>query len=313
MNKLQLSSSETTRETFKSLKNQRYVENYNLQSKKNLFNFEEYLKIGIPQQISNPNIDFFEWFIGFFEAEGSFCHWFDGKTHRFNIEINQKDPKLMYKIKKNLGFGNVIQFKQKNNIYWRYTTSSFNNIKRIILLFNGNLITNYKNIKFYNFLKQFNLIYNESIIILKPKVILSLNSYWLSGFLEGDGDFVAMQRKIVNRKKLNTGLIIKFYVTQKKNEITLLNQIKILFNITTNIYTVHNGNKLQKYDRLETCNLESLKYIKIYLQNYPFLGQRHILIKRWIRLIDYKINDYPFTSKSNKKLLRLILSTKNYN
>lgn len=305
-------SPETIRETFKSLPNRTYIKNNNFKSENDLFNFEQYLKYDIPQKISNPNILFFEWFIGFFEAEGSFCNWFDGKQHRFNIEINQKDPKLMYKIKKNLGFGNVTCFKGKKGVYWRYTTSSFTNIKRLILLFNGNLITDSKNIKFYTFLKQFNSVYNESIIILKPKVKLSLNSYWLSGFLEGDGGFFAMRRKILNRKKLNTGLLIKFYVTQK-NETSLLNKIKILFNIPGNIYTLHNGDKLQQYNRLETSNLESLKCIKVYLQKYPFLGQRQILVKRWVRLIDYKIKDYPFTYKSNKKLIRLILSTKNYN
>ena len=311
MNKLKLESSETTRETFKSLQNKRQINNYGLQSRTNVFNFEDYLKYGTPQQISNPNTHFLEWFIGFFEAEGSFCHWFDGKKDRFQIEINQKDPQLMYKIKKYLGFGNVIQFKRKDKIYWRYSTSSFINIKRFILLFNGNFITNHKNIQFYDFLKIFNQIYTESITILKSKVILSLNSYWLSGFLEGDGGFWVTQLENLNKKKLNTGLKIKFYITQK-NEFVLLNQIKILFDIQTNIYKIHNGNKLQKYNRLETCDLESLKLIKSYLQKYPFLGQRQILVKRWIRLIDYKINDYPLTPKSSKKLTRLIFSTKNH-
>lgn len=309
MNKLQLDSSETTRETFKSLQTKRQIKNYNVESTNNLFNFENYDQFVKPQQIKKLNIDFLEWFIGFFEAEGSFCNWFDGKKDRFQIEINQKDPKLMYKIKKNLGFGNVTQFKQKDEVYWCYSTSSFINIKRFILLFNGNFITYHKNIQFYDFLNKFNQIYTESNIILKPKIILSLNSYWLSGFLEGDGGFFVVQRKILNRKKLNIGLKIKFYITQK-NELKLLTNIKILFQIPTNIYKIHNGNQFQKYNRLETCNLESLKLIKNYLEKYPFLGQRKILVKRWIRLIDYKLNDYPLTVKSSKKLTRLILSTK---
>lgn len=309
MNKLQLDSSETTRETFKSLQTKRQIKNYNVESTNNLFNFENYDQFVKPQQIKKLNIDFLEWFIGFFEAEGSFCNWFDGKKDRFQIEINQKDPKLMYKIKKNLGFGNVTQFKQKDEVYWCYSTSSFINIKRFILLFNGNFITYHKNIQFYDFLNKFNQIYTESNIILKPKIILSLNSYWLSGFLEGDGGFFVVQRKILNKKKLNIGLKIKFYITQK-NELKLLTNIKILFQIPTNIYKIYNGNQFQKYNHLETCNLESLKLIKNYLEKYPFLGQRKILVKRWIRLIDYKLNDYPLTVKSSKKLTRLILSTK---
>lgn len=312
MNKVILDSSETTRETFKSLKNKRQIKNYSLENKKYLiFNFEKYLNYEIPQQ-KTVNIYFLEWFIGFFEAEGSFSHWFDGKLDRFNIKIDQKDPKLIYKIRTNLGFGNVTHFKKKKKIYWRYSTIHFNNIKRFILLFNGNFITDYKNIQFYGFLKKFNLIYNEYIIILKPKVILSLNSYWLSGFLEGECGFFAIRYKVLNRKKLNSGLIIKFYIIQK-NEIILLNKIKNLLNISTDIYKIYNVNKLKKYNYLETCNLENLKSIKVYLQDYPFLGQRQILLKKWIRLIDYKIKNYPLTIKSNKKLFRLIFSIKNYN
>ena len=136
-----------------------------------------------------------------------------------------------------------------------------------------------------------------------------LNNAWLSGFLEGDGGFFAMQRKLLNKKKLNSGLIIKFYVTQKQ-EILLLQQIKNLFEISTKLSQIHNGNQLQKYNRLETSNVTSLKLIKNYLQRYPFLGQKQIVIKRWIRLIDYKIKDYPMTPKSTKKLKQLIFSTK---
>lgn len=79
----------------------------------------------------------------FFEAEGSFTTWFN-KKQRFQISITQKDPKLMYKIKISLGFGNVISFTRNNKKYWCYQTSSSKNLKRFILLFNGNLITSKK-------------------------------------------------------------------------------------------------------------------------------------------------------------------------
>ena len=103
-------------------KNQSHVVN-------SIFNLEPYFQQGTPDHITNPNIGFLEWFIGFFEDEGSFCHWFDGKKNRCQIEITQKDPRLMYKIKKNLGFGNVCQFTKETDgiFYWRYSTSRFEN------------------------------------------------------------------------------------------------------------------------------------------------------------------------------------------
>jgi LAGLIDADG endonuclease len=321
-------SSETTRETLIVLKKKRkrnknkawaFCKNKN-NIVNSIFNLEPYFQQGTPDHIPNPNIDFLEWFIGFFEAEGSFCYWFDGKKNRCQIEITQKDPKLMYKVKKNFGFGNVSKFtKEKDDIfYWRYSTSRFDNLQRLIFLFNGNFITFYKKAMFSDFIKNFNDVYNVTVllqpnkkILLKPLFIQMQKSYWLSGFLEGDGGFWAKQFKKPNKKKLNTGLKIKFYITQK-NEIFLLSTIKTLFKIPSGIYQIRNGYTSFQYNRLETSHVKSLILIKNYLQKHPFLGQKKILIKRWIRLIDYKLNDYPLTSISSKKLTRLVLSTKQH-
>lgn len=274
------------------------------------FNFENYIKFGTPKHKPNPDISFLEWFIGFFEAEGFFCHWFDGKRDRVQIEINQKDPKLMYKIKMHLGFGNVTKYIKNNKIYWRYQTSNYKNLHRFIYLFNGNWITTHKFKMFSEFIQNFNQIYNTKIIVFEKRVKPSLYTSWLSGFLEGDGGFWAQQFNDSKRKKLNSGLKIKFFLTQK-NELNLLKQIKILLNIQTKIYQITNGHSFFLYNRLETSQLRSLQILINYLNKYPFKGQRNILIVRWSRLIRYKINNYPMSPKSIKKLQRLIESTKN--
>ena len=38
------------------------------------FNFINYIKLGKSKHIKSINIQFLEWFIGFFEAESSFCN-----------------------------------------------------------------------------------------------------------------------------------------------------------------------------------------------------------------------------------------------
>jgi hypothetical protein len=277
----------------------------------NNFIFKTYKKEGLPSHFKTINQNFLEWFIGFFEAEGSFCQWFDGKKQRLQIEINQKDPKLMYVIKKKLGFGNVTQFKKSHTqqIYWRYQTSKRQNLERFIYLFNGNLVTKHKLSQFTKFLEEFNLIYKANFIILLSQPKVSLQTAWLAGFLEGDGGFWACQKKTKTQKKLKTGLIIKFYLTQK-NALSLLNQLKSLFAISSKIYSLTNGHSNVRYNRLETTYLNSLLKIKTYLEEFPFYGQRQILVKRWCRLIDYKIKDYALTSKSIQKLERLVLATK---
>ena len=296
MNKLKLNSSETTREKLLTQ-----------------FNFETYLKYGTPQQIKNINIDFLEWFIGFFEAEGSFSCWFDGKTNRVEIEITQKDPQLMYKIRKNLGFGQVTQFLRNHKIYWRYKTSNEKYLKSFIYLFNGNLVSNYKKKMFEKFVSNYNKIYGTQFVVFNKNIVPSFETAWLSGFLEGNGGFYATSNNIIkfNKSGFKTyNFIMKFYITQK-DELLLLNHIKKLFGMNNNIYQIHNGHTLDKYNRLETSKLSCHLLVIDYLEKYPFLGKRKITFSRWKRLLNYKIYKYPITNKSIIKLKRLILSTKN--
>lgn len=280
-----------------------------IKNKKNsIFQFEAYFKI---RNQTPSSTDFLEWFIGFFEAEGSFCRWFDGKKWRYQIQITQKDPKLMYKIKKKLGFGNTPFFRRNNTTYWCYQVRKTDHLKALIFLFNGNLVTDHKSQNFELFVHQFYKSQKEKPIEIleKNQKGVSLQTYWLSGFLEGVGGFWATQKRNLKQTKLSTGLFIKFYMTQK-NELVLLKRIQNVFQISTEVYQLNNGSNTIMYNRLETTHQNSLNIIRTYLEIHPFLGQRNILVKRWIRLLDYKEKNYPLTEKSSQKLRRLVLSTK---
>lgn len=298
-------SSETTRETL--LKQKEFV----TVDQQNHFNFNSYRKKGTPMHKPLPDKTFLEWFIGFFEAEGSFTTWFD-KKQRFEISITQKDPKLMFKIKTSLGFGNVISFTRNHQHYWTYQTSSIKNVNRFILLFNGNLITAKKQKQFKTWVELINTTYQTRHSLLQNSVSVSLKTGWLSGFLEGDGGFYAKSTDFLYKKKdgsLSYIIRMKFYITQK-GEIGVLNKMKSLLQIPSEIYTITNGHSSQNYNRLETSVLKCHQKIIHYLTIYPFLGQRNVLIKRWGRIINYRIKKYPITEKSIKKLKRLLESTK---
>lgn len=125
-----LSSSETTREI-------------ELAS----FNFQKYIEKGTPQHRPFPDKVFLEWFIGFFEAEGCFQAWKEKNgLYRFGIEINQKEPGLMFKIRTRLGFGRVIEYSKKGELYFRFYTNKREHLERLILLFDGHLITEKKEV-----------------------------------------------------------------------------------------------------------------------------------------------------------------------
>jgi len=53
----------------------------------------------IPQHIKSYDPKFINWFVGFTEGDGSFV--VDNNTNRISFIITQKDPKVLYYIKKN--------------------------------------------------------------------------------------------------------------------------------------------------------------------------------------------------------------------
>ena len=220
----------------------------------------------------------------------------------------------MYKIKKNLGFGQVTQFSKNHKTYWCYKTNNEKYLKSFIYLFNGNLVSNHKKKMIEKFVINYNKIYDtQFIVIFNNNIVPSFKTAWLSGFLEGDGDFYVISNNIIKVNKDGSktyNFNLKFYITQK-NELFLLNNIKKLFEITTNIYQINNGKMPYKYNRLETSKLKCHLLVIEYLEKYPFLGKRKITFSRWKRLLGYKINKYPITDKSILKLKRLIYSTKN--
>ena len=61
---------------------------------------------------------FINWFIGFTEGDGSFVRWLE--TNKISFVITQKDPKVLYYIKNNLGFGKIYKCKDS---YYRYIVS----------------------------------------------------------------------------------------------------------------------------------------------------------------------------------------------
>ena len=67
--------------------------------------FDAYFTTFKPEHIKSINTQFLEWFIGFSEGDGSFIV----SNERCYFMINQKDLKILYKMKAILGFGQVFK------------------------------------------------------------------------------------------------------------------------------------------------------------------------------------------------------------
>jgi hypothetical protein len=85
-------------------------------------------------------------------------------------------------------------------------------------------------------------------------LIVSLQTAWLSGFLEGDGGFWASSQHVTYKLKdstLSYSVRMKFYITQK-GELELLNTE---YNFKFPAYLSQDGHTSYKYNRLESSSL----------------------------------------------------------
>lgn len=245
---LYLGSSETTREA-------------------SFFDFCDYQTYGKPDHIKFQQhqnyYDFLIWFIGFSEGDG--CFFFTEKSLFFMI--NQKNPKVLYKIRKQLGFGIVRKYVQNKKQYYRLDISTKKNVLRLIYLFNGNLILDKVYKKFKSWVGKANQLRQLNIKIKSKKPEINLKNSWLSGFIEADGGFYARIRK---RPKMAVKyqLNMKFYMTQK-GELCTLKQIIDLLKAKVNIFEFCQNSIL--YNRIEICSLLSHTILLDYLERYLFI------------------------------------------
>ena len=272
------------------------------------FNFSKYIK-NKPEHIKNVNESFLEWFIGFTEGDGSFII----SNKRCYFVINQKDIKILYKIKANLGFGHVFKYIQNNKIYGRYVVQDKKNCRRLAHIFNGNLVLNKTNERFKIWIKELN------IIILTTKGVINLENSWLSGFIDAEGGFYASLTK-QNNLILKYRLRLKFYITQK-NEYELLKLItRLLYFKQKNIKksNLFNPDKyISKYSnniyRLEISTSSLIVVILDYLTKYKLKSEKIITFFRWKRIYLNKDILKNLAVKSKKSLTRFKKLVKSVN
>jgi hypothetical protein len=200
---------------------------------------------------------FLEWFIGFSEGDGSFIV---SKGRCFFILV-QKDPKILYKIKKYLGFGSVSQ----SGLYYRYIVASIPSIEKLINLFNGNFRLNKTCIRFSKWLSL--PVYAHIKYIEERKKIL-LEDSWLSGFIDAEGCF-----NFTIRKDRLSGIRYRFILDQK-GEKDALEQVAFLFEIETNKKNVYERSSLENMFRLCIESKEIHFKLFNYLNKNPLRTQK---------------------------------------
>lgn len=129
----------------------------------------------------------------------------------------------------------------------------------------------------------------------------SLNPYWISGFVTGEGSFTFFTKK----RNSASGKIVKDYtlvfeISQRTQDLQLLNLIASYFKVGK-VYTETRG--ISKY-RLRSKN-NILNIIIPHFNNYPLEGYKVIQFSLWIKIVKI-LNDQTRTEQRDIEVERLI-------
>lgn len=235
------------------------------------------------------NKRFLEWFIGFTEGTGRFVV-LKNKVY-FDISLNIDNIQVLYYIRKQLGFGKVLITKKDSiPVKGTFYVTSKDNFNRLITLFNGNLCTLNKKEEFKTWLKVFNSQYSDNILFIDRLVKPSLNTGWLSGFIDAVGFFSGRLKDSNPLNDTSKTPYLTFYIVQK--EFYILNIISELL--------VNDKYKNIKYNKdldglIFSCsNVTKLKLIINYLHRYNLKTKKSLAFTKWCK-IHYIILNKEYT------------------
>ena len=245
------------------------------------------------------------WFIGFVEGAGAFIINKDGYLE-FRITWPSKDAQILFKIKKELGFGIVRAQGSKNNTHC-YIVYEIKNILKLIAIFNGNIFLESKKEQFKLWLNTFNLRYKENILYLDKEFKPSLKDAWLSGFSDAEGYFTCS----VDDNKWNTVKLVRLkyilYTLAKENSENMDHLANIL-----------GGKKhLIKNDGGYNVTVNTTKLLSVaqYFNIYHLKTKKYILYFNWIKIYKLVVNKKHKNSEGLLLILRYKdnINKSNYN
>ena len=227
----------------------------------------------VPAQKKKYNQQFYQWFCGFSEGDGSFI---TTTNNRAMFIINQKDSTVLRKIRQGLGFGKLSQYGN----YYRYIVADKAGVERLIAIFNGNLLLEKTNARFVKWLERRNSWYPPEKKIVHRGVCTAhpLDSSWCSGFIDAEGCFHA-QRQADSRYSLGYRIRLRFTLDQRGEKILLLKCQTALQGGSVYLRSS------QDMWRLETWSLHSHRVLSRYLAIHPLHSVKRVAQTRFFRLL----------------------------
>lgn len=268
------------------------------------FDFENYVNVK-PRHKKNIDINFIIWFIGFVEGDGSFV--VSNNKVYFDLTQHLRDIALLYQIKTTLGFGSVLTRTDGHREVGVYYITGKDNFARLIHLFNGNLVCDFKKQQFKVWLDVYNKQYSQCEVYKQSVILPSFHNAWLSGFIDAEGCFSARVKKC-KTSKAGVNLFVDFSLAHKDKQI--LSHIKHLLNILTNSNIVFD--RSWNGYRFYLSNKKRLICLINYLKCYKLKTKKNIDFFIWGKIHHLGIIKEHLTPLGLFKIKKLISSIRTY-
>lgn len=218
------------------------------------------------------------WAIGFFEAEGT-LKIINNRIY-IGISLSTNNIQSLYQIKKIFGLGNVKIRKDSRYADWKLSSTLSDRITFINLI-NGRLVTSKRNNESIELIRYLNVKFLLDLKYLGSSIFTRDNS-WLTGFIEGDGNFNVQIRSHT--------IAIRISISQGEEDI--LRMINNIFPGSISQSTNPNSHFKYSVGSIETRNL-----FRNYFSIFPLKTNKNMEYQRWLKCHDIVIQGLHKTSK----------------
>jgi len=211
----------------------------------------------------NTNEELGYYLAGLIEGDGYFGE------HLLEIAFHENDTFLAYFIKKEIGYGSVLNLRHKRSV--RYVLRHSEGLTKVLNLVNGKFL--FKNKINQLFKHQWDKKFN--ITILPPTNFYLLSNYWLAGFVDADGSFViTLANSKTHKSKFSVRL--EFIIKQKNME--LLELIKQTFG--GHIYYL----KSEELFYYNSISFKSAKSVINYFDKFQLISSKWVNYLKWRKI-----------------------------
>jgi hypothetical protein len=166
--------------------------------------FDDFYTYGQASHVPRISQEFLEWFIGFFEGEGSFIsdNTLDKRNNRvgtrLRVSLCQKEKRILEIIQKTFGFGSLHCWERNQKTYWRWSVDSKKSVEALAYLFSGHLSLGKRQKRFLEWIEfgQRKGMFQEPFQI-KPwawEANIHSENAWFCGFVDGEGCFTVSKQ-----------------------------------------------------------------------------------------------------------------------